>query len=124
MNAGLQVVGAQRLGRAFDVFAGVGGTWFGETHYDGITYETWRGHGFVAVEWRPARTWSLILETDAGTALVSDIQKYDNQQWYLNLGAKIDLGPGTRLELGFLENLQSQQTTADFGVLFGIEHRW
>jgi len=124
VNAGLQVVGAQRLGRAFDVFAGVGGTWFGETQYDGITYEQWRGHGFLALEWRPARTWSLIVETDAGTALVSNVQKYDNQQWYLNLGAKIDLGPATRLELGFLENLQSQQTTADFGVVFGIEHRW
>ena len=124
VNAGLEVAGVRRVGRAFDVYAGVGGTWFSETRYDGVGYEPVRGYAFVAIEWRPGSTWSFFVETDAATALISDIQLYDNEQWYLSFGAKIDLNASMRLELGFTENLQSQQTTADFGMQFGLEYRW
>ena len=34
------------------------------------------------------------------------------------------VAPGTRVEVGFTENIVNQQTTADFGMWFGVEHVW
>ncbi len=122
-GAGLQVVGARRVARAFDVFAGVGGTWFSETGDMGIQYEELRGQVFAAVEWRPARTWSLIFEMDYTTALVDDVVRFHPQHFIMNLAAKIDLRPDTRLELGFIENFIHQQSTVDVAAYVGVEFR-
>ena len=55
LDAGLQLVAAHPLGRRFDLYAGLGGTAFGSRVVQGIAYERSRAHGFVVLEWRPAR---------------------------------------------------------------------
>ncbi len=123
VGAGLQLVAARRIARAFDVFGGVGGTWFSDTHDLGITYEALRGHVFAALEWRPARTWSVVFETDYATGLVEDVVRFSPDHWVLNLSAKIDLRDDLRLELGFTENLLNQQSTVDVAGYVGFELR-
>ena len=123
VEAGAQVVGARRVGRAIDAFWGAGGTWWSEESYDGMRYEPWRGHVFGALEWRPSHGWSLIVETDYATSLLSDVARWKGFHWYLNVGAKVDVGPGATLELGFTENLVDQQATADVVGYFGLELR-
>jgi hypothetical protein len=120
VGAGVQVVAAKRLGRAFDVFLGVGGTAQSEDEVDGVGYETFRGHVFAALEYRPARTWSLVLETDYATRLVDDVVRFEDEHWYVHLSAKVDLGCRTTFEIGFSENVAGQQATADFGVHAGL----
>jgi hypothetical protein len=120
---GLQLVGAHRLWRRFDVFAGVGTTLQGPGPVRRVEYETARVHGFAAFEWRPARVLSLIAETDIASRLIANIDHYPGMHWMVHGEARLDLSRGTRLELGFTENLRDQQSTADFGLLFGLVWR-
>jgi hypothetical protein len=122
-DAGLQLVGAKRLARRWDVYAGTGATWYSETSTDGFEYTPWRAYGFFVVEFRFARAWSLLLQTDASSRLISNIQDYPSYQWYAQLGVKGDLGGGYRLVVGFTENIIDQQSTLDFGGWMGIEKR-
>ena len=82
---------------------------------DGIDYERLRAHGFLVLEWRPARRLSLLAEANGSSRLVTNVLGYKPFQLHLRIGAKLDLGPRTRLEAGFVEGLSVQNTT-DFGV--------
>ena len=119
-----QVAGARRLSCDWDVFLGAGAIGRTETEFQGMKFSDVVGHVFVALEWRFAPRWSLLVESDYSTTLSDGIQRYDVDRWYLDLGAKVDLGNHATLEVGFVENLISQQTTLDFGLHLGIEFRF
>ena len=89
----------------------------------GVEYEPVRAHGFLALEWRPWRRFSLVAETDAASRLVENIDRYPGAHWILNVTGRIDLGARTRLDLGFTENLKSQLTTTDFALYVGLSLR-
>ena len=57
----------------------------------GITYEPARLHGFLALEWRLGRRWSLLLETTAASRLVKNLDRYPALQSYVRMGAKVDV---------------------------------
>ena len=124
VDAGLQVVAAHPIGSRLDAYLGVGGTWFGELEIDGVVYERLRGSGFVALEWRPWRRWSFCLEANLSSRLVTNIASYPAVQSYLNFSSKYDLSSAWRLELGFTENLENQQSTTDFGAFLGLVARF
>lgn len=124
VDLGLQLVAAHPVGADIDVYLGVGGTWFGALGIDGVEYERWRAHGFFAAEWRPWARWSLGFELNASSRLVTNVAQYPGIQVYLNVSAKHDLSRRWELELGFTENLESQQTTTDFGVFAGLVGRF
>ena len=81
------------------------------------------GFGAACARLFAAHGWSLIVETDYATSLLSDVARWKGFHWYLNVGAKVDVGPGATLELGFTENLVDQQATADVVGYFGLELR-
>jgi hypothetical protein len=119
-GGGGQLVVAAPLGRSFDLYAGAGLTAQDEGPVDGILYAPVRGHGFLAVEWRPWRRLSVVAETNAASRLVENVQSYPGLHWIVNVTARIDLGGRTRLDLGFTENLMSQMTTTDFAFYLGL----
>ncbi len=124
VDLGLQIVTAARLASAWDLYLGVGATWFSEPEIDGVRYEELRGSGFAALEWRPAATWSLILTLHASSNLVTNVALYPEIQSYVDLAAKIDLSRRWQLELGFTENLADQQSTTDVGIYVGLVGRF
>lgn len=124
LEAGLQLLCAVRLRRNLDLYLGAGGTWFGEPELGGVTYERTRGHGFAALEWRPAATWSLVVEVNGASNLVTSIARYPTLQTYVNLAARVDLCRGWQWEVGFTENLTDQQATTDFGAFTGLVARF
>jgi hypothetical protein len=121
---GVQGVAARGLGSAVDLYLGAGGTVSSEDDRGGIDHDLTRLHGFLALEWRVGRRWSLLAETTAASRLVTNLDGYPAVQSYLRLGAKVDLSPRWRLETGFTENLADQQATTDFGVFSGIVRRF
>jgi hypothetical protein len=123
-EVGLQCVGAWRLHRRWDLYGGLGGTWYSEEAIRGIEYEPWRGYGFLAVEFRFARAWSLVMQSDASTRLVRNLAEYPGHQWYVAAGLKGDLGRGWRFVLGFTENLENQQSTSDVSGWTSLEKRF
>jgi hypothetical protein len=114
-HAGLQAVAAVPAGDAIDVYSGLGVTLATGDERDGIQYEKQRLHGFLVLEWRPVLRLSLLAEANGSSRLVTNVSRYKPFQLYLRIGAKLDLGPRTRLEGGFVEGLSIQNTT-DFGV--------
>lgn len=123
-EAGLQVVAARTLGRSFDVYTGGGGTVYARETVAGIDYAPVRGQGFVALEWRPARRWSIVAEVDASTRLVRNLVRYPGWQGYLRMGAAVDVGRRWRLTGGFEEGIKSQQAATDFGIVAGLSRRF
>ena len=121
---GVQAVGARGLGSAFDVYLGAGATVSSESDAQGIAYEPVRIQGFLALEWRAGRRWSVLAETSAAGRLVTNLDSYPGLQSYLRMGTKIDLSPRWRLEAGFTENLVDQNATTDFGIFSGIVRRF
>jgi hypothetical protein len=120
---GLQWVAARRLGPAFDLFLGVGGTAQPAKPVRGVGYEPLRGHGFLALEWRPFRSLSLGAETDIASRLVSDIDRYPGTHWIINGELRVGLSRRAQVELGFTENFASQIATTDFAVQLGLRIR-
>ena len=114
-HGALQVVAALPLARGLDVYSGLGATVSTRDTRDGIDYEKLRAHGFLVLEWRPSSRLSLLAEANGSSRLVTNVLGYKPLQLHLRIGAKLDLGPRTRLEAGFVEGLSVQNTT-DFGV--------
>jgi hypothetical protein len=120
---GLQWVSARRFGSAVDAFLGVGGTTQPARPVRGVGYERFRGHSFLALEWRPARKLSLAAETDIASRLVRDIDRYPGVHWIINGELRLALSRRAELELGFTENFASQIVTTDFAVQCGLRIR-
>lgn len=123
VGAGGQVVLDAPLGRAFDLYAGAGLTVQDPGAVHGIEYEASRAHGFVALEWRPWRRVSLLAQTNAASRLVANVDRYPGTHWLVDVAARIDVGQRTRLDVGFTENIKSQQATTDFALHFGLTLR-
>lgn len=124
LEAGVQLVAAHGLGQRWDVFVGLGGTFAGARHVDGLAHTRARPHAFAAFEWRPARRLSLLAQFDAAGRSVAGVSEYPALAAYLRLGAHLDLGPRWRVSGGFSENLARQQATTDFGVFAALARRF
>ena len=120
VGGGGQLVVATPLGRSFDLYGGAGVTAQGQGPVQGVLYAPVRAHGFLALEWRPWRRLSLVAETDAASRLVENVHSYPGLHWILNVTGRVDLGRGTRLDVGFTENLKSQLATTDFALYLGL----
>lgn len=117
---GGQLLVARRLGSSADVYVGAGATHWGRGERDGLDYARDRAHGFVALEWRPFRRWSLLAQVDATSRLVRHLRAYPGRQGYLRIGARWQIGDRWILEGGFTEGLVDQHITTDFGVGVGL----
>ena len=122
-GAGGQLVLDSPLGDACDLYVGAGLTVQDPGPLHGIEYEAGRGHGFVAVEWRPSRRVSLVGETNVASRLVANVDSYPGTHWLVNVAGRIDVGRNTTLDLGFTENIASQLTTTDFALHLALTFR-
>ncbi len=121
---GLQLVAAHAVGRSADLFGGMGGTFGDASQRGSIEYTTARAHGFLAFERRFGPRWSAIAQSSAAGRLVKNVADYPGLQWYLALGARLNLDSGYSIEGGFTENIANQQVTTDFGVQVGVSRRF
>jgi hypothetical protein len=124
LAAGAQLLAAHRLGSAFDVYLGAGGTLFGGAAIDGVEYVRLRPHGFVVVEWRPGWRWSLLVEASGAGRLVQNLDSYPALHAYLKMGSKVDVSRRWRVEGGFLEGIKNLQATTDFGVFAAVSREF
>lgn len=123
VGLGLQWVGARRLGSAFDLSLGLGGTAQGAKRVRGVGYERFRGHGFLAIGWRPARRLGFLAETNLASRLVRDVDRYPGTHWVINGEMLVTLSSRAILEVGFTENFASQMATTDFALQVGLRVR-
>ena len=122
-GAGAQALLSQPLGAGFDLHAGAGGTVLGPSEREGLPYARNRGHGFMALEWRPIAAWSALVQWEASSRLVTGVDRYPGLQLALRIGSKVDAGPW-RLEGGFVEGIKDLDATTDFGIFAGVVRRF
>ncbi|MDJ0522385.1 MAG: DUF3187 family protein [Planctomycetota bacterium] len=120
VDLGLQVVAAKQVAPRWDVYFGVGGTFFGDTTQDGIEYEQFRAQGFLAIEYAVDARHRLLVETNAASRLVTNLAQYPGVSWYINVALKVAFSRKFEFEVGFTENIEDQQGTIDFGAFGGF----
>lgn len=122
--AALQLVVARPLGGRTDVYLGLGTTVQSRTEVEGLQYRRTRPQGFLAFEGRLTRGWSMIVQLDAASRLVTNVDSYPGSLVYLRIGSKFGLRRGWMLEGGITEGLKNQIAATDFGVLAAIGRRF
>jgi hypothetical protein len=123
VGGGGQIALGAPLGGSLDLYAGAGFTVQDRGPVRGVLYEPARIHGFLALEWRPWQRLSLVVETDAASRLVANVEQYPGLHWVMNATGRLDLGAHARLDLGFTENFKNQLSTTDFALYFGLGFR-
>jgi len=124
LAVGGQLVAARPLGTAWEAYLGVGGTLEGDDRRGDVRYRRARAQGFLTAERRFGRRWSAVAQTAAASRLVTNLARYPALEWYLSLGARLNLDSGTTIEAAFTENIANQQATTDFGVQIGVSRRF
>jgi hypothetical protein len=120
---GVQLAAARSLGPAWGLYGGLGGTFEDTDQRGDVHYERARANAFLAADRRLGRRWSLVGQTAATSRLVTNLSSYPGLQWYLSLGARLNLDSGTTIEGGFTENIGDQEATTDFGVQVALSRR-
>jgi len=122
--AGAQLLAAHPLGGRADLFLGLGALTGSRAEFEGLSYDRTRGEGFLALEGRLTRGWSLVAQLDAATRLVTDVAAYPGTTVYLRVGSKFGLGPRWMLEAGITEGIKNQVAATDFGLLLAVGRRF
>jgi hypothetical protein len=122
--AALQLVAAHPLGGRTNVYFGLGTTVQSRREVEGLQYRRTRPQGFLAFEGRLTRGWSMIVQLDAASRLVTNVESYPGTTVYLRVGSKFGLHRGWMLEGGITEGVKNQIAATDFGVLAAIGRRF
>jgi hypothetical protein len=120
---GLQLVVARQLGRRADLYAGLGTTVLERRDVEGLAYRRTRPQGFLAIEARLTRGWSAVVQLDAASRLVTNLDSYPGSAVYLRVGSKFGLG-GWTLEGGVTEGVKNQVAATDFGLIAALSRRF
>ena len=123
-SAGLSVSAAKRLGERFYAYLGLGYNWYGPDESRGLPLKDEQWGGLAAVEWSYKSRRSLILEYLINEGAAVDRTPFDEITHEVHVGWKCEVRPGTVIELGVIENLINADNSADFGVHFGVRHRF
>jgi hypothetical protein len=79
--------------------------------------------GFISLEGR-SRGWSAIVQLDAASRLVTNVEDYPGTTAYLRVGSKFGLRGGWMLEAGITEGVRHQEALTDFGVIAAVGRRF
>jgi hypothetical protein len=123
-GAGAQLVAARSIGRALDVYLGIGATAHLEDRLAGLRYPRFQPQGFAAVEWRAGPRVSLLAQANASGRLVEDLPDARRLRVEMRVGTKIDVGDRLGLEIALTEGVVNVDSTVDFGMLLGVTRRF
>jgi thioredoxin-related protein len=124
LDVGLSVAASRRFGSEVYGYLELNHVWFGSDEFAGIELERRQLSALVGLEWRyGARSSALVQLLRSGGAAVRR-EPFDDVASELTLGWKRELTTGTVLELGLIENVFDFDNSPDFGVHFGLTHRF
>lgn len=123
-SAGLSASAARRLGDSFYAYLGLGYNWHGVDESRGLPLRDEQWSGLGALEWRYAANCSWVLQYLVSEGVAVDREPFDKPANELNLGWKWEFRKGTVFEVGLIENIIEVDNSPDFGLHFGIQHRF
>ena len=123
-SAGISCSAAKRLGDRFYAYLGLAYNWYGPDESRGLPLKGEQWGGLAAVEWSYRSNRSLILEYLVNEGAAVDRDPFDDPTHEVHLGWKREFRPGTVLEIGLIENIINVDNSPDFGLHFGLRHRF
>ncbi len=123
VEGGLQLVLGRSLGARADLWAGGGLVTRRKGAFEGVAYAPLRPQGFLAVEGRLKRAWSVAAQVEAAGRLVKDVDAYPATTIWLRVVTRVGVGRWT-VEGGATEGLVNQDATTDFGILLNLGRRF
>jgi thioredoxin-related protein len=123
-SAGISGSAARRLGDRFYAYLGLGYNWFGPDESRGLPLVDEQWAAIAAVEWSYRSSRSLVLQYLVTEGAALDREPFDESTHEIAFGWKGEIHTGTVLEIGLLENVINADNSPDFGLHFGIRHRF
>jgi len=123
LDAGGSVLLAKRVWRLYG-YLGAQFTYCGRGDVLGVrmVHEQW---SFLAgLEVRLSERFSLVLQEITNTGVARDLYEFSEATYEMALGFKARVGPETFLEFGLVENFVHYDNSPDFGLHFGVAHRF
>jgi hypothetical protein len=123
-SVGLSLSAARRLGDDFYAYLGGGYVWHGQDEARGVHLKDEQWNAFVALEWRYKANRSFVVQYLASEGVAVEVEPFSESSNEIDLGWKWEFEPGTVFEIGLIENLIEFDNSPDFGVHFGLRHRF
>ena len=123
-SVGVSGSAARRLGDSFYAYLGLGYNWYGPDESRGLPLADEQWAGLAALEWSYRSRRSLVLQYLLSEGAALDRDPFDDPSHELHFGWKGEIRPGTVLELGLIENIIDADNSPDFGLHFGLRHRF
>ena len=124
LSFGLSASASRRFGAEHYLYLSLGHVWHGQDSYLGLELEDQQTSLLLAWEWRYAAKCSWVLQVLNSSAVATRREPFDEDAFEVGFGWKTEIRQGTVLELGLIENLFNADNTPDFGLHFGIRHRF
>jgi hypothetical protein len=123
-SVGVSGAAAKRIGGEFYTYLNVGHAWHGPDHYARVDLERAQWTGSLAFEWRygPRSAWILQYMFSEGSTFRRESLNESSHE--IALGWKREIAPGTVLEAGMIQNTVNYENSPDFGLHFGLRHRF
>lgn len=123
-SGGISGSASRRLGDSFYTYLGLGYNWYGLDESRGLPLVDEQWGGLAALEWRYRATRSLVLQYLISEGVAVDRDPFDDPAHEIHVGWKGEIRSGTVLEIGLIENIIEVDNSPDFGLHFGLKHRF
>jgi thiol-disulfide isomerase/thioredoxin len=123
-SAGISGSAARRLGESFYGYLGLSYNWYGLDESRGLPLVDEQWGALAALEWSYRANRSFVLQYLVSEGVALDRDPFDDSTHEINLGWKCEISLGTVLEIGLIENMINVDNSPDFGLHFGIKHRF
>jgi hypothetical protein len=108
----------------FNAYLGAGFAWYGHESFHGLPLRPWGLSVLAAVEWRFLEGASLVLQHLWTPGALEGFGELSRPSYELALGLKIEVLPGSVLEIGGTENILVFDSSPDFGLHAGLSVRF
>ena len=123
-SVGVSGAASKRLGESFYTYLGLGYNWYGLDESRGLPLVDEQWGGLAALEWSYRDQRALVLEYLINEGVAVDREPFDDPTHEVHLGWKGEIHRGTVLEIGLIENIINVDNSPDFGLHFGLRHRF
>lgn len=123
-SLGLSGAAAKRFGEEFYTYFNVGRAWHGLDHYARVDLKPAQWTGSLAFEWRYGKRSAWILQYMLSEGSTFRRESLNDSSHEVALGWKREILSGTVLELGMIQNTVNYENGPDFGLHFGLRHRF
>ena len=123
-SVGVAAAAAKRFGKELYTYLNLGHAWHDLDHYARVDLKRAQWTGSLALEWRYGERSAWILQYMISEGSTFRRESLNDSSHEVALGWKREIAAGTVLEAGMIQNAVNYENSPDFGLHFGLRHRF